>query len=86
MVLFPAYRHDQVLDMYTSSFFQLYDEGARIRMGEYRLLANIASAPHMSEDSRQEFLTSLDIAANDPRDILLADGDNSGIQTLKELL
>lgn len=85
MRLYPAYKLEDVLTMYTSAFFQLYEEGSRLKIAEYRLLANIISVPHMEDEDRNRFINSLDTAAADPRDILQED-DYTGIEQLKGLL
>ena len=86
MLWFPSYDLEKVLDMYSSAFFQLFEEAAHIEASRRRFDAAVASVPHMEETARSEFIDSLDRAADDPRDILLEDEDYSDIHKLKELL
>lgn len=88
MEFYPGSSLKNALDMPSVAFFALLEEGYRKYYRHMRILANVASVPHMEKSDRLEFTRQLDNASRDPRDIFDTDGidDYSGIETLRQLM
>lgn len=75
------------MDTPSVTFFALLNEGYRRYYREQQMSANIASLPYMEKQDRSRFLSELNNAAKEPRDIFNTDGldDYSGLEVLKNL-
>lgn len=87
MQAYPQYSLRDALSEYATAFFSLLEEAYRLQFANYRMLANISLAPNMEDSDRIHFLESLDMASQDPRDILnQEEDDGTGIETLRDWL
>lgn len=85
--MYKGYTVRTVMDEYAITFFTMLNNGYRLEMQRYKMLANIASVPHMKDEDRKDFMRQLEYAGQDPSDILNTEGldDYSGLDKLKEM-
>lgn len=85
--MYKGYTVRTVMDEYAITFFTMLNNGYRQQMERYKMLASIASVPHMKDEDRKDFMRQLEYAATDPSDILDTEGldDYSGLDKLKEM-
>ena len=84
MRIYPGYKYEDVLDMPSSIFLDLLDEGMSQKIEDWKFDATVAMAPEMKSDGWKRFVKELDRMSSNT-DILEEEPHEVSIEKLKKI-
>jgi hypothetical protein len=84
--MYPGYKVDDVLNEYAIRFFALLEHGYRLRAEQQRIDAVTALLPRGDKTAVERYMRQLELAAQDPSDILKPSINPATPEQLKRFL